>query len=106
MIHENTAAAIMLGIDRHDVNETQNVLFYNMGGRDTEVSIVRYGNVVDDKGKNFEHIEILAEAWDETLGSTEVDRIIMRELAKRFNSLPERSGKTDVMTNNRAVKRL
>jgi len=51
MIHENTAAATMYGLDRKDFNETHTVMFYNMGGRDTEVSVVRYGSVSDDKLK-------------------------------------------------------
>ena len=46
LIHENTAAATLFGIDK--VNKTvQNhtVLFYNMGGMDTEVSIARYSHL-------------------------------------------------------------
>jgi len=56
MIHENTAVAVMHGLHRKDFNDTHNVLFYNMGGKDTEVSIVKYGSVTDDKNKQYEHI--------------------------------------------------
>jgi hypothetical protein len=35
-----------------------------MGGIDTEVAIVRFSAVSDDKGKVFEHVEILAESSD------------------------------------------
>lgn len=106
MIHENTAAAVMYGLHRKDYNETHTVLFYNMGGRDTEVSIVRYGSVTDDKKKQYEHIEILAEASEPHLGSTNVDKVILNELASRFDAMPERKGKDSVLTDRRAVNRL
>ena len=63
MIHENTAAATMYGIDRMDTEKDHIVLFYNMGGTDTEVSVVKYSSILDpSSNKTFEHIEILAEA--------------------------------------------
>jgi|JI9StandDraft_1071089.scaffolds.fasta_scaffold117030_1 hypoxia up-regulated 1 len=106
MIHENTAAAVMYGLHRKDFNETHTVVFYNMGGSDTEVSIVRYGSITDEKEKQYEHIEILAETHEANLGSTNVDKIILKELAKRFDEMPERKGKESVMKDNRAVNRL
>jgi len=57
MVHENTAAATMFGIDQkleHDKNMT--VLFYNMGGMDTEVSIVQYSLVNISEKKSSPHI--------------------------------------------------
>lgn len=69
LIHENTAAATMFGIDRLDKDKPHTVLFYNMGGMDTEVSIVRYSALTETStNKSFEHIEILAEAADKELG--------------------------------------
>ena len=47
LVHENTAAAVMFGIDRLDTEKPVNVLFYNMGGMDTEVSIVRYSAITE-----------------------------------------------------------
>lgn len=69
LIHENTAAATMFGIDRLDTEKPVVVLFYNMGGMDTEVSLVRYSVINETQtNKSIEHIEILAEAWDSELG--------------------------------------
>jgi len=64
LVHENVAAATMFAIDRLDEEKALNVLFYNMGGIDTEVTIARFSTVADDKGKVFEHVEILAETVD------------------------------------------
>ena len=65
LIHENTAAATMYGIDRMDTEKDHYVLFYNMGGTDTEVSVVKFSSITDpSSNKTFEHIEILAETYD------------------------------------------
>lgn len=59
----------MFGIDRMDKEKNMVVLFYNMGGMDTEVSLARYSAITDPKtNKTYEHIEVLAEAYDKELG--------------------------------------
>jgi hypoxia up-regulated 1 len=91
LVHENTAAATMFGIDRLDKDKPVNVLFYNMGGMDTEVSIVRYSTITEMPGnKTYEHIEVLGEAWDSQLGGADMDKILLDMLAERFNALKER----------------
>jgi molecular chaperone DnaK (HSP70) len=91
LVHENTAAATMFGIDRLDRNKSLTVLFYNMGSTDTEVSIVRYSTVTEmPQNKTVEHIEILSEAWDENLGGSDLDKVLINMIAERFNSLKER----------------
>jgi len=77
-----------------------------MGGMDTEVSIVTYKIINETAKKTSPYIEILAESWDKELGSTNLDLILMNLLAEKFNALPERAGKPDVRTNQRAVRRL
>ena len=106
MIHENTAVATIYGIDRMD-NEPHTVLFYNMGGIDTEVSIVRYSSIIDPStNKSYEHIEILAEAYEKNLGGYDLDIILTNMLADQFNALKERQGKPDVRENPKVLKRL
>ena len=106
MVHENVAAATFYGIDRLDEEKPLNVLFYNMGGKDTEVTVARYSTMTDAKNKTHEHVEILGEAYDETLGGQEWDHVLFKILADAFNALPERAGKADVRGDPRAVKRL
>ena len=106
LVHENTAASVMYGIDRLDTEEPLNVLIYNMGGRDTEVSVVRYSAITDAKNKTNEHVEVLGEGNDPTLGGKAFDDILVTILADRFNGLKERQGKADVRENGRAMKRL
>ena len=81
MIHENTAVATIYGIDRLD-KEPHVVLFYNMGGTDTEVSLVRYSSITDPaNNKTFEHIEILGEAYEKNFGGFDLDIVLVNMLA-------------------------
>lgn len=81
----------MFGIDRMDNEKNLLVLFYNMGGSDTEVSLVRYTTITDPvTNKTYEHIEVLAEAWDQQLGGSDFDLVLVNILADRFNALKER----------------
>jgi len=91
LIHENTAAATMFGIDRLDTAKPVTVLFYNMGGMDTEVSLVRYSAITEmPANKSYEQIEILAESFDKHLGGQDFDLILLNMIAERFNALKER----------------
>ncbi|CDW74071.1 protein heat shock protein [Stylonychia lemnae] len=107
LLHENTAAATMFGIDRLDTEKPLTVLFYNMGGMDTEVSVVRYSAITETpSNKSYEHIEILAESYDKELGGQDFDLVLLNMIADRFNNLKERKGKADIRTNDKAIKRL
>ena len=107
LVHENTATAVMYAIDkRNEGKESQTVLFYNMGGMDTEAAVVRYTFVNETEKKSHPQIEILGEAYNAELGSKDVDNYLVNILANKFNALPEREGKTDVRENVRAMKRL
>ena len=81
-------------------------MFYNMGGVDTEVTVARFSAVIDEKKREFEHVEILAETWDKSLGGQDFDNVVVDMLADAFNALPERQGKDDVRGNAKAMKRL
>merc|ERR1711988_1903066 len=52
------------------------------------------------------HIRVLSEAHLKDLGSKDLDNVMVNLLAQKFNALPERQGKDDVLTNVRATKRL
>ena len=107
LIHENTAAATMYGIDRMDTDKDHVVLFYNMGGLDTEVSLVRYSVITEPvTNKSYEHIEILAESYNPKLGGLDLDLVLVNLFADNFNALKDRQGKPDVRTNQKAIKRL
>lgn len=107
LTHENTAAAIMFSIDRKlEDGKPQTVLFYNMGGMDTEVSIMRYSMFNITEKKSSPYVEVLSESHDQHLGGRDLDNVLVRILADKFNSLPERQGKENVLNKVKAVMRL
>lgn len=106
MVHENVAAATYFALERLDVEKALHVMFYNMGGQDTEVTIARYSAVTNERNKTIEMVEILAESYDKNLGGGEFDDILVNIMADEFNNMKERKGKEDVRKNIRAVKRL
>jgi hypoxia up-regulated 1 len=77
-----------------------------MGGMDTEVTIAEYSMVNVTEKKWSPHIHVLAEAYVKDLGSKDIDLIIVKLLAEKFNALKDRVGKQDVLENVRATKRL
>jgi len=109
LIHENTAAATMFAIDHRskiEPNSSLTVMFYNMGGMDTEVLIAKFHLFNMTAKKQVPYIDILAETYNKELGSKDLDVIMVNYLADKFNALPERAGKDDVRENVRAMKRL
>jgi hypoxia up-regulated 1 len=107
MVSENTAAAVMMGIEKkQEENLNEIIMFYNMGSMDTEVQVVRYSSVNLTDKKTAPLIEVLSETYDSALGSKEIDIIIVNLLAEKFNKLAERKDKPDVRTNVRATKRM
>lgn len=107
LVHENTAAAVMYGIDnRVEPGKNKVVLFYNMGSTDTEVTIANYSMFNITEKKSSPYIEILSEAYDQNLGSRDLENSLVRILGRHFNELSERQGKDDVLLNERAVGRL
>lgn len=107
LTHENTAAAVMFGIDRKfEQDKSLTVLFYNMGGMDTEVSIARFTMQNVTEKKSSPYIEVLSETYDQYLGGRDLDNTLVRILAEKFDALPERQGKESVLNKVKAVKRL
>jgi len=97
----------MFGIDKKlEANKNLTVLFYNMGGMDTEAAVVRYSLFNVSEKKTSPYIEIVAESHRRDLGGRDIDNVMVNLLAEKFNALKEREGKPDVRTNVRAVKRL
>jgi len=79
-VHENVAAMTMYGIDRLDTEKPVNVMIYNMGGLDTEVTIAQFSAIKDEKNKEYEHIEVLAEVHDAHLGGQDFDLVLTQIL--------------------------
>ncbi|KAF0686372.1 Aste57867_21816 [Aphanomyces stellatus] len=91
LIDENTAAALHHGVslDAPEPGKPERVLFYNFGSTSLQVSLVEYtSRIVPDgfkKNKTIIDFEVLAKAWDETLGGSQFDLRLADKFADEFN---------------------
>ena len=105
LIEENTAAALHYGMDRIE-EEPKIVLFYNLGGMGTQVSIVKFYSWSVKAGKDDKKVggfEVIGKGWDATLGGGVFDKVIVDYLAGEFN---KKWGKGNVLEVPRAVTKL
>ena len=98
LINENTAAAVQYGIDYdYKLNKTETLAIYNMGDSITQVSIVRYSAYKRRKSdkRPTGQLEVLATAYDDTLGGQMFDRLLVKRMADEFNEIAREKGNTD-----------
>ena len=92
LINENSAAAVQYGLKRdYQTNKTEYMLFYNMGSTKTSVSIVKYSayEVKEraSKKRTVGCVEVMSQAWDETLGGNAFNRIVSKLIIERTKEL-------------------
>lgn len=107
-ISENVAASIKFAVDVGTKDKgTTNVMYINMGAASFKVTIISHSKVTDpDTKKIVDKIEIIGEAWDETLGGRQFDYEMAETIADKFNALPARKGKPDIRGNAKAMRRI
>ncbi|OMJ91066.1 hypothetical protein SteCoe_6423 [Stentor coeruleus] len=87
LMHENTGAAFYYAIDRLD-NETDHYsLFYNLGASYLQVTLAKYSSVNNTANKQLENVEILAHAYDDSLGGSLFDSLLANYLAEKFKEI-------------------
>lgn len=108
LLNENTAAALMYGIDTINMQTPRTVLLVNMGATDLELSLVKYDTVIEKgkKDKEILSVHVLDEAASPNVGGHRFDVELVKILAERFDSLPERVGKESILKDDRIVRRL
>lgn len=87
LMHENTGAAFYYAIDRLD-NETDHyALFYNLGASYLQVTLAKYSSAKKTGSKQLENVEILAHAYDDSLGGSFFDSLLASYLAEKFKEI-------------------
>eukprot|EP00191_Tetraselmis_sp_GSL018_P000225 CAMPEP_0177610198 /NCGR_PEP_ID=MMETSP0419_2-20121207/19625_1 /TAXON_ID=582737 /ORGANISM="Tetraselmis sp., Strain GSL018" /LENGTH=935 /DNA_ID=CAMNT_0019105435 /DNA_START=222 /DNA_END=3029 /DNA_ORIENTATION=- len=82
LIHSHSGAALQYGIERDFSNNTELVVFYDMGAGSVEVSLAKFSSV--NKLKKFQQFEVLDVAWDHELGSADLDLVLTEHFAAEF----------------------
>ena len=90
LIDEVTAAALHYATDKN-FDEEQVILFYNMGASSLQVSIVKFFSYDHKSGfakpKPTPALQVLAKAFDTTLGGLEWDKFLVDFMADKFNKV-------------------
>ena len=113
LIDENTASAVNYGMDKV-YEEPQIYLFYNLGASSLQVSIIKFHSYdvpeskYSKKTKKVGSIEVLAKAWDQTLGGLAFDHRLVDFMADHFNRewRKARGHDKDVRDNPRAMTKI
>jgi len=92
IINEPTAAAIAYGLDKKGAGE-KNILIFDLGGGTFDVSLLTIEDGI---------FEVKATAGDTHLGGEDFDNRMVNHFVEEF----KRKHKKDLMTNQRAVRRL
>ncbi|KAF1314634.1 Hsp70-like protein, partial [Globisporangium splendens] len=107
LINENTAAALQHAV-HSTFTEPRRILFYNMGSTSLQVSIAEFNSeVIPDgfkKNKTVSAFQMIANAWDETLGGAKFDLQLAEHLALEFNK--KLGGDEDVRTLPRPLAKI
>lgn len=102
LVHENTAAALMYAIDTKNLIQSvpKTMLIINQGHNNFETSIVKFDKAKDPKkDKEILVVEILEDDGVEFAGGLDMNTEIVKLLAEKFDSDPDRIGKESVYTN-------
>jgi len=105
---QNTAAAVHFYTDKN-FNETQNYIFYTIGSTYTQASLVSFQNqftTVNNKTIETKHINILAEACDDHLGSRDFDYVLVNRLIEEFDNKDEKKGKPSSRNDYKVPERI
>jgi hypoxia up-regulated 1 len=114
LVDENSAAAVQYAMDKKFEQE-QLLLFYNMGASALQVSLIRFFSYDKPekygKPKSVPAVEVLAKAWDATLGGDAFDHLLVEYLADQFNHAWYKTGRAkkghdDVRQHLRAMTKL
>ncbi|CEL94101.1 unnamed protein product [Vitrella brassicaformis CCMP3155] len=105
LVHENTAAAVHHALDVNATEAKKTVLFYNMGSKYTEVSLVHYSGAKSEergKKKDVPHVQVLGCTIDPTIGGHYGDLAIAQKMADTFKE----KHKNDLSSQPKVLRKL
>ena len=109
VVSENLAAAVQFQLKKIFNNETF-YIFYNMGSSYTQVSLVSFKTIFQNKNNKTvdvgNEIKIFGESYDEKLGGKGFDKNLIYLMMKKFDELPIRKGKKSVFGNKKIYEKL
>lgn len=106
LINQGAALALQYGIERtFEPEKPQHVIFYDMGASDLQVSLFKFTGVLDKKNKAVGGAQLLAQAWDDTLGGRSFDQKIVEHFLKEISAKGHKLDGRGLVKLQRAVKK-
>ena len=109
VVSENIAAAVQYQLKKVFDNETFYII-YNMGSSYTQVSLISYRTIYENKNNKTvdigNEIRIFGESYDEKLGGKRFDKNLVKLMMKKFDELPTRKGKKSVIGNKKIYEKI
>ena len=109
VVSENLAAAVQFQLKKVFNNETYYII-YNMGSSYTQVSLISYRTIFEQKNNKTvdlgNEIRIFGESYDEKLGGKRFDKNLVKLMMKKFDELPTRKGKKSVLGNKKIYEKI
>ena len=84
LIHENTAAALNYALSQRSTNNTEKILFFNVGANSFQMTLAEFRQVKSDKSKNVESVFILDHYGRSYLGGLTLDYLLADFFAQKF----------------------
>ena len=106
LVNNHAAAALQHGYTRKFGNESENVIFYDVGSSSVEASLVKYSSFeVKELGRLNTHsqFEVKDATWDANLGVQDLDMLLVHHFADQFES---KHAGSDIRSSPRAVAKL
>lgn len=92
LIHENTASAINYALTQRTTNDTETILFYNLGANSVQMTLAQFKQVkVEKNPKPVESIFILGDYGQPYVGGLKFDAMIANYFVKKFEEKHKRS---------------
>ena len=100
LINENTAAALNYALSQRATNDTETILFYNLGANSLQMSLAQFKQVKSNKTKPVESVFILNDYGRPYIGGLTFDSLIANYFAQKFQDKHKKT------INQRALIRL
>ena len=86
LIHENTAAALNYALSQRSTNETEKILFYNVGANSFQMTLAEFRQVKSDKTKSVDTVFILDHYGTPYTGGLTLDFTIANYFIQKFET--------------------
>lgn len=92
LVHENTAAALNYALSQRTTNDTETILFYNLGANSLQMTLAEFKPIKNEKtGKSVESVFVIGDYGASHVGGLSLDHMIADYFTKKFEEKYKRT---------------